>query len=278
VHRAHPARAAVLSILSFLVLASLSFLSASALAKPGALVDPDARGSHRAHDIRNACAPRSAHPAIAGRLARTCGSHAEVTRPSRPAPAPPKRGGRAATPAPLSAQSRAAVTAATIAAVLATPCQNTELTPEASNLPLVRAAVLCLINFERAKHEQSPLSTNPRLERAAEEHSQELIAQNYFAHVSPSGVTPVDRIRAAGYIPGPSFGYVIGENLAWGTLSLSTPQAIVSAWIASPGHLANILEKQYKDTGIAVVPAVPASLGGGAQGATYAQEFGVILG
>ncbi len=273
-HRAHPARAAVLSVLSCLVLASLSFLSAPALAKPGALLDPDVRASHRAHEIRNACAPRSAHAAIAGRLARSCGSHAEVTHPSRPVPASvAPRPARAATPA----QSRAAVTAATIAAVLATPCQNTELTPEASNLPLVRAAVLCLINLERAKHEESPLSINPRLERAAEEHSQELIAQNYFAHVSPGGVTPVDRIRAAGYIPGPSFGYVIGENLAWGTLSLSTPQAIVSAWIASPGHLANILEKQYKDTGIAVVAAVPASLGGGAQGATYAQEFGVIL-
>jgi uncharacterized protein YkwD len=88
----------------------------------------------------------------------------------------------------------------------------------------------------------------------------------------------VDRIRATGYIPGPSFGYVIGENLAWGTLNLSTPQAIVSAWTASPGHLANILEARYKDTGIGIVAAVPPSLAGGEPGATYAQEFGVILG
>ena len=78
--------------------------------------------------------------------------------------------------------------------------------------------------------------------------------------------------------PGPSSGYVIGENLAWGTLGLATPQAIVEAWIASPGHLANILEGQYRDTGIAIVPATPPSLGEGEPGATYAQEFGVILG
>ena len=105
----------------------------------------------------------------------------------------------------------------------------------------------------------------------------ELVADDYFAHVSPSGVTPVDRIRAAGYIPGPEFGYVIGENLAWGTLSLSTPQAIVEAWMASPEHRANILEARYADTGIALAPAVPSSLSGGEPGATYGQEFGAII-
>ncbi len=104
------------------------------------------------------------------------------------------------------------------------------------------------------------------------------MADDYFAHVSPSGVTPVDRVRASGYIPGPDSGYVIGENLAWGTLNLATPQSIVSAWVASPGHLANILETQYQATGIGVVAAVPPSLADGQPGATYAQEFGVILG
>jgi len=104
-----------------------------------------------------------------------------------------------------------------------------------------------------------------------------MIAGDYFEHVSPSGVTPVDRMRASGYIPNEQVGYVVGENLAWGTLSLSTPQAIVAAWVASPGHLANILESHYAETGIAVVPSVPASLADGAVGATYAQEFGVIV-
>ena len=69
---------------------------------------------------------------------------------------------------------------------------------------------------------------------------------------------------------------MIGENLAWGTLSLATPQQIVAAWIASPGHLANILESQYLDTGIAIAPQVPAEAASGTPGATYAQEFGAI--
>jgi uncharacterized protein YkwD len=167
--------------------------------------------------------------------------------------------------------------AASIATVLATPCQNTELTPEAGNLELVRAAVVCLINKERAQNGVSPLQLSGQLDQAAEGHSQELIAGDYFAHVSPSGETPVDRIRGTGYISGPSVGYVIGENLAWGTYGLATPQAIVGAWIASPEHLANILEGQYRETGVGVAPQVPASLANGAPGATYAQEFGVII-
>ncbi len=173
----------------------------------------------------------------------------------------------------LAAQQRAAA----LAAALSAPCANTELTPTEGNVSLVRAAVLCLINRERAQNGLAPLTVNVQLEAAAESHCSELIADDYFAHVSPSGETPVDRIRATGYIPAPSDGYVIGENLAWGTYSLATAQSIVSAWIASPGHLANILEAKYTETGIAIATAVPASLANGAPGATYAQEFGVIV-
>jgi uncharacterized protein YkwD len=165
----------------------------------------------------------------------------------------------------------------TIARVLATPCQNAEELPESGNLEQIREAVLCLINQVRAQNGETPLTPNRALEQAAESHTDEMIADDYFEHVSPSGVTPVGRDEASGYIPGPTVGYVIGENLAWGTLSLATPQAIVAAWVASPGHLANILEGEYRDTGIGVTPEVPAFLAAGAPGATYAQEFGVII-
>jgi uncharacterized protein YkwD len=168
-------------------------------------------------------------------------------------------------------------TAAAVAAVLATPCANTEIVPEPENLALARAAVLCLVNRERAQSGEAPLRLSQRLQDAAEGHSAEMIAQDYFAHVSPGGQTPVERVRQTGYIPSPLDGYVIGENLAWGTYGLSTPQAIVSAWVASPGHLANILEARYTETGIGIAATVPSSLGGGAPGATYGQEFGAIL-
>ena len=167
--------------------------------------------------------------------------------------------------------------AQSIAKALAVPCENTQLLPEVSNLELIRTAVLCLVNRERAQNGLAPLSTNAALQAAAEGHSEEMIAADYFEHISPSGLTPVERIRMAGYFPSPELGYVIGENIAWGTLSLSTPQAIVAAWMASPGHRANILESRYVETGIAAVPQVPASLSGGSSGATYAQEFGVLV-
>ena len=166
----------------------------------------------------------------------------------------------------------------TIAKVLATPCQNAQLTPEPQNLPLMRAAVLCLINTERAQHGEDPLRTSTQLEQAAASHGQEMISLDYFNHVAPSGLTPVGRIRPTGYIPNSEVGYVIGENLAWGTLTLATPQAIVSAWLGSPEHLANILESKYDETGIDVQPQVPAELAEGAPGALYTQEFGVIVG
>jgi uncharacterized protein YkwD len=176
-----------------------------------------------------------------------------------------------------SATTVAVAQAQTIADVLATPCQNTQLSPQASNLPLIRAAVLCLINTERAEHGKEPLQSNTNLEQAAESHGKEMLVLDYFAHIAPSGLTPVGRIRETGYIPSSEVGYVLGENLAWGTLSLATPEAIVNAWIASPEHLANILEGRYRETGIDVEPQAPESLAEGVEGALYTQEFGVIV-
>ncbi len=203
----------------------------------------------RSHSRRAACR------ASARKLRTAVRTH---TQPSAPAPSPERTVTESSIVArPTDGTLRNAVA---IAAALAEPCPNTELAPEQGNVDLLRAAVLCLINRERAAHDENPLRLNGELEGAAEGHCAELVAEDYFAHVSPSGETPVDRIRATGYIPGPSVGYVIGENLAWGTYALATPQAIVAAWIASPGHLANILEAKYTETGIGITPAVPASL------------------
>ncbi|HEY7953252.1 MAG TPA: CAP domain-containing protein [Solirubrobacteraceae bacterium] len=174
--------------------------------------------------------------------------------------------------------SEAARNAATIAAVLATPCQNTQLTPDEDNLPTVTAATLCLVNQERARHNELPLQQNADLETAADAHSTEMVALDYFAHVAPNGLTPLARVRGTGYIPSAQDGYTIGENIAWGTLELSTPQAIVAAWIASPEHLVNILEANYRDTAIGIDPEAPASLANEEDGAVYTQEFGVIIG
>jgi uncharacterized protein YkwD len=165
----------------------------------------------------------------------------------------------------------------TLAQVLATPCQNTELMPEPDNLGEISAATLCLVNQERARNGELPLRPDTQLEEAARGHSEEMVSDDYFAHVAPNGVTPVARVQSTGYIPNPKVGYALGENIAWGTFQLSTPSAIVASWIASPEHLANILYSPYRDTAIGVFPAAPASLANGQPGAIYTQEFGVIV-
>lgn len=168
--------------------------------------------------------------------------------------------------------------AATIASVLAAPCENTELTPEQGDLDLVDAATLCLINQERARNDELPLSTNATLTQVAVAHSEAMVEEDYFAHVTPYGETQAERVVRSGYIPNSEVGYSVGENIAWATLSLATPQAIVAAWIASPEHLANILDAAYTETGVGVVSEVPSSLAEGQEGATYTQEFGVVEG
>jgi uncharacterized protein YkwD len=247
--------------------------TATAEAAPAKAADHcPAAAARRSRRAARACRARHHAPKpVKTRLAKPPREHAAKTK-AKPERAEPAQTNEPAPPPPT-----ATAHASAIGAMLATPCANTEITPEASNLELVRAAILCLINVKRAENGENPLKTNAELEAAAEGHCRELIADDYFAHVSPSGETPVDRIRELGYIPGPNVGYVIGENLAWGTYQLSTPQSIASAWFASPGHLANILEAQYTETGIGVTAAVPSSLGDGAPGATYAQEFGVII-
>jgi uncharacterized protein YkwD len=155
-------------------------------------------------------------------------------------------------------------------------CLNAELQPNAQNIESIREATICLVNRERATQGESPLQQNSKLQTAAQAHTESMAWGNYFEHLGPGGQTPLDRMRAAGYIYSSNIGFEVGENIAWGTGSLGTPRAIVAAWMASPGHRANILDAHYRDTAIGVSPHPPASLAHGQLGGIYTQDFGVI--
>jgi uncharacterized protein YkwD len=155
-------------------------------------------------------------------------------------------------------------------------CAQAKLTPDARNLRAMRAATLCLINQERVLHGERPLRIDRRLQRSAQSHTQSMVAEGYFAHLGPHDDTLLRRIRASGYLRGRQLRYEIGENIGCGTLQQSTPYAIVRAWIASPPHLANILDSRFRDTGIGVAAKAPASACGGQIGATYTQDFGFV--
>ncbi len=158
--------------------------------------------------------------------------------------------------------------------VAAAACPDSMLIPSAGNLDRVAAATLCLINQQRAGHRLAPLQPNAALTGAAGGHSRDMVARKYFDHVSPSGSTPLDRIRQVGYLT-PHASYRIAENIAAATGPYATPAAIVRMWMNSAGHRANILNASYRDTGLGIAPGAPRLVGGGPSG-TYTEDFGSI--
>jgi uncharacterized protein YkwD len=157
-------------------------------------------------------------------------------------------------------------------------CPGANLTPRPDNIDTVVAATLCLVNDERTRFGEPALIEDTRLAGAAAGHSRDMDVRHYFEHVSPGGQTLLARIQASGFIPGSRAGYELGENIAWGTLWLGSPRAIVKAWMASPGHRANILNRSFRYTGLGIDATLPHSMSAGQAGGMYTQDFGTILG
>jgi uncharacterized protein YkwD len=153
------------------------------------------------------------------------------------------------------------------------PCANADLVPTSNNIALIQAATSCLINQERAKAGLGALSDNSQLLNAAVGHSRDMVVNDYFSHTSPTGSTFDQRIFGSGYVSDQG-AYTIGENIAFATGDLATPASIVSMWMNSPEHKANILTADFRDSGMGVVYGAPPSLSSGQPGATYTQDFG----
>jgi len=146
--------------------------------------------------------------------------------------------------------------------------------PQVSGLSqsAMESSIACLINEQRAGHGVRPVQPNAALRQAALGHSTEMISQRYFEHTSPAGVTFVDRIEAAGYTRG-ARSWEVGENLAWGSGSLSTPGSLVTSWMNSPPHRENLLRARFREIGIAAVVGTPES-SRDARGVTVSSEYG----
>lgn len=150
-------------------------------------------------------------------------------------------------------------------------CENTNARPgEASEAALAKS-VVCLLNKQRSRRDIRKLRVNSALSAAARRHTVDMVTRNYFDHVSKSGADVVDRLTQTGYIGG-ARSWTVGENLAWGSGTRSTPREIVSAWMDSPGHRANILQRRFREIGIGVVFQAPN--GASSTAATYTTTFG----
>lgn len=108
-------------------------------------------------------------------------------------------------------------------------------------------SIIALSNQARQQQHVSTLKTNPLLTKAAESKAADMAKQQYFAHVSPTGVTPWTWFKQAGY----SYTYA-GENLA---LDYASSEDVIAAWLNSASHRRNLLSTSYKDIGVAVATA-----------------------
>jgi len=111
------------------------------------------------------------------------------------------------------------------------------------------AAVVEEMNRQRATFGLPPLRINARLEAAADDRITDMFDKQYFSHVSPDGIQPWSWVEQHGY------DYrEFGENLAVGYPSADS---VVDGWMHSPGHRANVLNRNFEEVGVAIAPESP---------------------
>ena len=123
--------------------------------------------------------------------------------------------------------------------------------------PDLEAEMLRLVNTERIAAGLGALAAAPELTEVARSHSADMFARGYFAHDTPEGRDPFDRIRAADV----RF-LTAGENLALAR----TVQIAHTGLMNSPGHRANILRPEFGRVGIGIMD-------GGMRGVMVTQNF-----
>ena len=137
----------------------------------------------------------------------------------------------------------------------------------------MRKTALCLLNRERTSRGLAALKSNGALQNAAMAYSAKMVDDGFFDHVSPGGSTLTSRIKETSFLSGPLRSWALGENIAWGSGKLATPESIMDAWMHSAGHRKNILTPDFKVIGVGVAPGAPLP-GGLSNAATYTTDFG----
>jgi uncharacterized protein YkwD len=123
--------------------------------------------------------------------------------------------------------------------------QATKVVPKKTNT-LTPAGVIAQTNAARAANGDLPsLAENATLDDVATLRLDDMFVQQYFAHVGPQGESAITVASSVGYAH-----LALGENLALG--NYAGDAGVVTAWMNSPGHRANILDVHYTQIGVAV--------------------------
>ncbi len=102
------------------------------------------------------------------------------------------------------------------------------------------------INAQRAAAGKAPVSRCASLDRAAQAHSADQATHDKMSHTGSDGSNAGQRMVAAGYLNGTAW----GENVAFG---YRTVDSVMTGWMSSTGHRANILNGSYEHVGVGKV-------------------------
>lgn len=111
--------------------------------------------------------------------------------------------------------------------------------PKSKDVSGYASEVVKIVNSERAKQGLAPLTVRNDLAQYAQLRSTEIVSN--FAHMRPDGASPLDYVMDINGI------FTAGENIAYGQ---SSPEAVMNAWMNSPGHRANILNSNFTMIGV----------------------------
>ncbi|HHX58511.1 MAG TPA: hypothetical protein GX706_01970 [Candidatus Moranbacteria bacterium] len=118
----------------------------------------------------------------------------------------------------------------------------------ASNFESLEQGIINQVNQEREKNGLNQLEQNEKLKEAARLKARDMIGENYFAHVSPTGKDPWTWLNKVGY----EYRFA-GENLA---MDFSSAAGVHGAWMKSKTHRENILLEDYTQIGVAVAEGI----------------------
>jgi uncharacterized protein YkwD len=236
---------------ALLIAQPVSPLSASTLSKAetSAVSEASSRGVARlGMEYSVALPPSTATPMPTPTAAPTA-----TAVPPSPSPRPP-------TPVPAAPAPRQPVAQATPVSApppVAPPPTAAPSTPG----DVCAAQVEAIVNQVRLENGLSALSPNSSLTSSAQQYADFIAANDVVSHTA-DGRTLDERDEAAGY----GDWIAVGENVAGG---YATPAEAMAAWLASPGHKANILNPAYRETGVGC-----AWNAASAYGYFYVEEFG----
>ncbi|CAM2006939.1 CAP domain-containing protein [Acanthopleuribacter pedis] len=129
-------------------------------------------------------------------------------------------------------------------AVVHRPSYFESFSREKGTGPTFEEQVVALVNIERLNNGGlPPLKQNSLLDQSSETHSENMAVRDFFAHCDLDTRSSMgDRMTAAGYAWNSA-----GENIAAGQ---TTPEAVMTAWMNSSGHRANILRTSFQEIGV----------------------------